>query len=151
MHQAPLILENIILSPAFPKYVRVTDNLGQKVLRIQHFLPTGVTGINFGTTVTPPPLPPLPDKSCSVRFTGVNINFLSWLLFRQQSLTIQLPEEEYQLLKTFGTNKLNTAIAAKQVPFYKLPIIFKFKVIFNCICTCIIISCNDISSHVQTN
>ena len=151
MHQAPLILENIILSPAFPKYIRVTDNLGQKVLRIQHFLPTGVTGINFGTTVTPPPLPPLPDKSCSVRFTGVDINFLSWLLFRQQSLTIQLPEEEYQLLKTFGTNKLNTAISAKQVPFYKLPIIFKFKVIFKCICTCIIISCNDISSHVQTN
>ena len=26
MHQAPLILENIILSPAFPKYyIRVTD------------------------------------------------------------------------------------------------------------------------------
>ena len=34
MHQAPLILEIIILSPAFPKYIRVTDNLGQKVLRI---------------------------------------------------------------------------------------------------------------------
>ena len=34
MHQGPLILENIILSPAFPKYIRVTDNLGQKVLRI---------------------------------------------------------------------------------------------------------------------
>ena len=34
MHQAPLILENIIFSPAFPKYIRVTDNLGQKVLRI---------------------------------------------------------------------------------------------------------------------
>ena len=34
MYQAPLILENIILSPAFPKYISVTDNLGQKVLRI---------------------------------------------------------------------------------------------------------------------
>ena len=33
MYQATLILENILFS-AFFKYIRVTDNLGQKVLRI---------------------------------------------------------------------------------------------------------------------
>ena len=62
------------------------------------------------------------------QFQGVHINFLCWLAFRQNSLTIYLPEE-VQLPKPFSTNKLNRAISAKKVPFCYLSFIFIFTVI----------------------
>ena len=60
----------------------------------------------------------VPFRFAPFRFANYSKPFLSWLPFWKQSFTIQFPEEEYELPKIFGVNKLINAISAKQDPFY---------------------------------